>query len=191
MAAPTQNPKPGFSKGMILPLIFLAIVATIAVLYLAGIITLPGFGSNSSKESIYSGSFIGIGQFTMPVPEWGTTCVFEDDYSGTIDMDLTEAANGAVNGTARIIMGWTSMPLSGTTANFECLSGTPSMDKTGAVSGNKDSITFTISYTSTSGYEVTEKFTGSLSGNKITGTLVDTSTCCSGSGIIPVTLTAQ
>ena len=138
----------------------------------------------------YTGQFTGIGLFTMPVPDWDTNCVFEDDFSGTMSMNITEAADGSISGTGRLILGWTSTPLSGSTSRFTCLSATPSIDKTGAVSGTRDNIKFIVQYTSASGYDAKEEFTGSLSDGEIIGTLVDTSSCCSGSGIMPVTLTA-
>ncbi|MFH0829980.1 MAG: S8 family serine peptidase [Candidatus Aenigmatarchaeota archaeon] len=141
-------------------------------------------------ETTYSGQFSGSGQYGRPWPEYGTTCVFDDSFSGTMDLDMTEAAGGSVSGTATITGTFTSNTVSGSVPGFDCLSSSVSMDGSATVSGTTSNIIFTHHFYTAGGSDYAGAFTGSLSGSTITGTFTETSTCCSGSVSIPVTLAA-
>ncbi|MCX6741640.1 MAG: Ig domain-containing protein [Candidatus Pacearchaeota archaeon] len=142
--------------------------------------------------STYSGEYSGSGEFNKPFPEWGTTCTFENTYSGTMTLELTEQGD-SVSGTATINGIWLSTALSGSTTEFTCLDGDAPMDDTADVSGTKDNIRFTWHYYTAGGSEVTDEFTGSMSadGKTITGTATDIQSCCTGSGSMSATLTKE
>jgi len=141
-------------------------------------------------ETTYTGQFSGSGQYGRPFPEYGTTCVFDDSFSGTMDLDLTEGTGGSVSGTATISGTFTSNTVSGSVPGFDCLSSSVSMDGSATVSGTTSSIVFTHHFYTAGGSDYAGAFTGSLSGSTITGTFTETSACCSGSASMPVTLTA-
>jgi hypothetical protein len=133
-------------------------------------------------ETTYSGSFSASGQYDKY-----DGCSFSDTFSGTISMDLTENGD-AVSGTATISGTFTSTALS---SPDMCLNSQVSMNGAATVSGTKNNLAFTHHFYTAGGSDYAGAFTGSLSGNTITGTFGETSTCCSGSASTPVTLTAQ
>ena len=139
------------------------------------------------QETTYSGPFNFRGTYSRPFPDWGTTCTFDDTFSGTIDMLLAEDGN-LVGGTVYIYGTFTSNAISGSTANFECLSSQSSMDDIVDVSGTKSSLQFSTSFVTAGGSIYTGVFSGSL-GAAVTGTITESSPCCSGSSSGSVTLT--
>ena len=144
----------------------------------------------AQTQNTYKGSFSCSGSYGRPFPEYGTTCTFDDGFSGTINMDMTEEG-GSVSGTATISGTFTSNAVSGSVPGFDCLSSTSSMNDYAIISGTTDNIRFTTHFYTAGGSDYAGQFTGSLSGNTITGTFTETSTCCSGSASTTVTLTKQ
>jgi hypothetical protein len=106
-------------------------------------------------------------------------------------MGLTETGD-SVSGTATVSGTFTSNAIGGSIPGvLECQSHQISMDDTADVSGTKDNLRFTTHFYTAGGSDYAGDFTGSMSGDTITGTFVETSTCCSGSASMPVTLTVQ
>lgn len=134
-------------------------------------------------ETTYSGSFSGNGQYDKY-----DGCSFSDGFSGTMTMRITEGADGSVSGTATISGTFTSTALG---QPDKCLNSQVSMNGNAAVSGTKGSMTFTHHFYTAGGSDYVGAFTGSLSGTTVTGTFGETSSCCSGSASMPVTLTKQ
>lgn len=131
----------------------------------------------------YSGSFSGGATYDKY-----DGCSFSDGFSGTISMDTEQAADGSISGTATVSGTFTSTAMSNPDM---CLNSQVPMDGTATISGTTSNMAFTEHFYTAGGSDYAGAFTGSLSGNTITGTLGETSSCCSGSASMPVTLNKE
>lgn len=136
----------------------------------------------------FSGSFSGSGSFSRVFPL--TTCTFSDSFTGTITLTMTTQANGTISSSTYISSNLVSTATSGSTSNFTCLNGSTAWNNTLQASGTLPSIAWTDTFV-TSGGTITGNFAGTLSGNSITGTQVETINTSTGSASIPITLTKQ
>ena len=141
--------------------------------------------------SIYTGTFDGSGGFARAFPAWGTTCHFTDIFSGTITVTITTLADGTRSSSVDVEGDFDSSATSGSTSNFTCESESSSWTTTVQGGGTLPAITWTDAFTLPSGTNVTGTFTGTLSGDTITGTQVETMDTSSGSATLAITLTKQ
>ncbi|MEM5804793.1 MAG: S8/S53 family peptidase [Candidatus Aenigmatarchaeota archaeon] len=137
-------------------------------------------------EATYRGGFSLSGTYGRPFPEYGTTCMFDDTFSGTITLTITDGS-----GTAEVAGTFTSNAVSGSVPGFDCLSSSSDMGDITSVSISGSSVEFTTHFYTAGGSDYAGHFSGTLSGDTITGTFIETSTCCSGSASTSVTLARQ
>jgi len=132
----------------------------------------------------YSGSFNLRGTYGRPFPEYGTTCMFDDTFAGTITVETT-----GTSGTATVSGTFTSTAVGGSVPGvINCESSQSSMNDAADVTVSGNNIQFTSHFYTAGGSNYAGAFSGSLSGNTITGTFGETSSCCSGASSAPVTL---
>ena len=139
------------------------------------------------REDIFEGSFSGAGNFSRTFPE--TTCTWSISFSGNISLTLIQPGDGTVTGSVSVSGESVSTTISGTTSEFECISGEVEIfDDAQPVSGT----TSNIAWTTPLGFGVFfGGFTVALSGNFVSGTLVVTYTNGSGSASISIFLTSS
>lgn len=146
--------------------------------------------ATAPTTTIYKGQFNGQGTFYRPFPGY-TTCAFSNVFTGTITVTVTTLASGSSSSSVDVAGDWVSTAVGGSTADFTCLDSSLSWSNTLQASGSLPSIGWTDTFSTPGGSTVTGQFTGTLSGNAINGTLVETIDTSTGSATIPVTLSKQ
>jgi hypothetical protein len=147
--------------------------------------------SSANASGTYAGSFNGSGTFARPFPEWGTTCFFGDTFSGNMSLTFTLQSNGTYSGSVSVSGNFVSTAEAGSTPSFTCLNSSTPWESSNPASGTLPNFAFSTSFMTPGGTTVTGRFTGTLSGNSITGTMIITMDTSTGSASMPVTLTKR
>lgn len=144
----------------------------------------------ASSTATYRGQFNGSGAFNRPFPGF-TTCTFSNQFTGTITLTMTTLSSGTTSSTVNVSGNWISTAVAGSTFEFTCLNSSTTWSNTLQVSGTLPGMSWIDTFVTPGGSNVTGTFSGTLSGNSITGTLIERIDTSTGSASIPVTLTRQ